>query len=67
MLSVPECYRPLALALTSVCVHIFGDVPSPVITGTSHVSKSRCRMTDSNILLPLTHPLLPLTHPLIPL
>ena len=33
MLSVPERHRPLALALTSVCVHIFGDVPSPVITG----------------------------------
>ena len=33
MLSVPHHSRPLALALTSVCVHIFGDVPSPVLTG----------------------------------
>jgi hypothetical protein len=33
MLSVPLHSRPLALALTSVCVHIFGDVPSPVLTG----------------------------------
>jgi hypothetical protein len=33
MASVPVPQRPLALALTSVCVHLFGDVPSPVITG----------------------------------
>lgn len=25
--------RSFAIALTSVCVHIFGDVPSPIITG----------------------------------
>lgn len=25
--------RSFAIALTSVCIHIFGDVPSPIITG----------------------------------
>lgn len=25
--------RSFAIALTSICVHIFGDVPSPIITG----------------------------------
>jgi hypothetical protein len=25
--------RSFAIALTSVCVHVFGDVPSPIITG----------------------------------
>lgn len=26
-------YRSFAIAMTSVCVHVFGDVPAPIITG----------------------------------
>eukprot|EP00596_Hydrurales_sp_CCMP1899_P006873 CAMPEP_0119038546 /NCGR_PEP_ID=MMETSP1177-20130426/7531_1 /TAXON_ID=2985 /ORGANISM="Ochromonas sp, Strain CCMP1899" /LENGTH=399 /DNA_ID=CAMNT_0007001277 /DNA_START=781 /DNA_END=1980 /DNA_ORIENTATION=- len=33
MTAVPEENRSFAIALTSICVHIFGDVPSPIITG----------------------------------
>ena len=33
MLSVPEQHRGFAVALNSVIIHAFGDVPSPVIAG----------------------------------
>jgi MFS family permease len=33
MLSVPERYRSLGIAIGTVCGHAFGDVPSPILAG----------------------------------
>lgn len=33
LLSVPSQNRAFAVAMSSVCIHVFGDVPSPIITG----------------------------------
>ena len=33
MLAVPIRHRAFAVAFTSLCIHSFGDVPSPIITG----------------------------------
>ena len=33
MMSVPERNRPFAIAVNTVCIHAFGDVPSPVFAG----------------------------------
>jgi len=33
MWTVPKVYRPMASALTVLAIHLFGDVPSPIIIG----------------------------------
>eukprot|EP00916_Digyalum_oweni_P019951 GHVL01033379.1.p1 GENE.GHVL01033379.1~~GHVL01033379.1.p1 ORF type:complete len:352 (-),score=29.66 GHVL01033379.1:703-1758(-) len=33
MYCVPQSYRPLAISLNSTGLHLFGDVPSPIIVG----------------------------------
>lgn len=45
--SVPARLRPFAMSLQVIVIHVFGDVPSPVLLGwlQEHIQNWRCAIS----------------------
>ncbi len=50
MWCVPSALRPLGVALMTICIHLFGDVPSPPLLGLLQTSLSKVGVLSTVLL-----------------